>query len=340
MAEPDNHERDARTETRPRADASAIVYAQLAAGMIVFGSATPVSKLVTQDTPVFIGSALRAAIGALVFLPFIWRHLGDIAKLSRRDWIYVFGIAVFGMFGFTAFLLIGMKMIPGVLGAIVMATTPAVTAGAAILFIGENVTWRKIAAIALAVAGVLVLHLGGDGGGMEAHGPASAKAASDGITAFIQGLGSSAILGSALVFGAVCCEAAYTLLGRAVSQDTDPKLVAFLGAALSLPLFAPLAFVQWPSFAPADVGWQGWSAILWYGAGTLALGTWLWYQGITKAQGSVAAGFMGLMPVSALVLSYILLGESPRVMHLIGFAVVFAGVLLISREHALAAREG
>ncbi|MCK5746861.1 MAG: EamA family transporter, partial [Oricola sp.] len=38
-------------------------------------------------------------------------------------------------------------------------------------------------------------------------------------------------------------------------------------------------------------------------------------------------------PVSALVLSYILLGEAFRWMHLLGFSVVFASVLLISREH-------
>jgi drug/metabolite transporter (DMT)-like permease len=43
---------------------------------------------------------------------------------------------------------------------------------------------------------------------------------------------------------------------------------------------------------------------------------------------------MSVMPVSALVLSYGLLGEGFRWIHLAGFAVVFAGVLLISWEHA------
>ena len=40
------------------------------------------------------------------------------------------------------------------------------------------------------------------------------------------------------------------------------------------------------------------------------------------------------MPVSALVLSYVLLGEPFAWMHLLGFGVVFAGVLLMSWEHA------
>lgn len=304
--------------------------------MILFGSATPVSKLVTAAMPVFVGSLLRVAIGAIALLPFVWGRRGDIARLSARDWLFVAGIAVFGMFGFTAFMLIGMKMISGVTGAIVMATAPAVTAGAAIVLIGEKATWRKIVAIALAVAGVTILQLSAGSGGETAAG---APAANDWLTGLLQGLGSSPVLGAAFVFGAVCCEAAYTLLGRAVSQNADPSLVAFLGAVLSLPLFLPLAWVQWASFAPAEIGWAAWAAVAWYGAGTLALGTWFWYHGIARAEGSIAAGFMGLMPVSALVLSYVLLGESFQPMHLAGFGVVFAGVLLISWEHARMARE-
>jgi drug/metabolite transporter (DMT)-like permease len=238
---------------------------------------------------------------------------------ARRDWLLIGMIALFGMFGFSALMLYGMRMIPGVAGAVVMSTTPAVTAAGAMLFLGDRPSWRKILAIALAVAGVLVLHLG-RGGGEDA--------------------GGNLVLGSALVFGAVCCEAAYTLLGKKMSERADPILVAFLAAALSVPLFIPFAIWQWPDFAVDSVDWRGWMAVVWYGAGTLALGSWLWYSGLAKAEGVVAAAFMGVMPASALVLSYVLLGEAFRWIHLAGFAVVFAGVLLISWEHARMSRGG
>ena len=45
------------------------------------------------------------------------------------------------------------------------------------------------------------------------------------------------------------------------------------------------------------------------------------------------------MPASALVLSYILLDEDFHWIHLIGFATVFSGVLLISWEHGRMAKE-
>lgn len=296
-----------------------ITYAQLGFGMAVFGSATPVSKIVTQAMPVFIGSGLRVALGALVLAPFAARHLHQLRDFTRRDWLLVSLIALFGMFGFSALMLYGMKLVSGVTGAVVMSTTPAVTAAASMLFLKDRPTWRKLAAIALAVAGVLLLQLGQDGGGKQG--------------------GENAWLGAALVFGAVCCEAAYTLLGKVASERIDPILVAFLAAAISVPLFLPVAIWQWPGFDAAAIDARAWAAVAWYGAGTLALGSWLWYAGVAKAEGAVAAGFMGVMPASALVLSYILLGEEFRWLHLAGFGIVFAGVLLISWEHARMSRQ-
>ena len=66
----------------------------------------------------------------------------------------------------------------------------------------------------------------------------------------------------------------------------------------------------------------------------MALGSVVWYRGVSEARGGTAAGFMGVMPVSALLLSYALLGDPFRWSHAAGFAAVFAGVLLISRAHA------
>ena len=281
--------------------------------MILFGSATPVSKIVTDAMPVFVGSLLRVALGALALAPFALPRLEKLKNASRGDVAAMAAIALFGMVGFSAFMLYGMRMISGVGGAVVMAMTPAVTAAAAIVFFGEKATKIKLAALALAVGGVLILHVTGSAGG--------------------SGEGGKALLGMAMIFAAVCCEAAYTLLGRKVSADISPVLVAFVAAASSIPLFALAAAFQWSGFDPGAIEAREWAAVAWYGAGTLALGTTLWYAGLAKTQGSVAAVFMGLMPVSALVLSYLLLGEAFRWVHLPGFGVVFASVLLISREH-------
>lgn len=290
------------------------VGARLALGMIVFGSATPVSKIVTGALPPFVASLARVALGAAVLLPFALGRREDVRHMGRGDWLRAGAIALVGMFGFTAFLLYGMRSVSGVAGAVVMSTTPAVTALGAVLFLGERPSWRKLAAVALAVAGVLVLQLGGGTGGE----------------------GGGSWVGVLLVFGAVLCEACYTLLGKRASRDVDPLVLAFLAAAMSVPLFVPFALWQASQVELGSVGTRAWVALGWYGAGTLAIGSWLWYSGVARAQGATAAAFMGLMPASALVLSYALLGEPFRWIHPVGFATVFAGVLLVSWEHARA----
>jgi drug/metabolite transporter (DMT)-like permease len=286
----------------------------LAFGMIAFGSATPVSKLVGNAMPVFVAGFLRVVLGAGLLGLAAWPKRGDLKRLSRTDWWLVSAIAVFGMFGFSVLMLYGMRSAPGAVGATVMSMTPAVTALAAILFLRERPTWRAVAALALALVGAVILQLG--------HGLQGG------------GAGGAVLLGAVLIFGAVCCESAYTLLGQRLSKDVDPVLVAALAAALSLPLFALGAFAQWSAFKPSHIDPEGWIALAWYGAGTLALGSWLWYRGIAKVSGVTAAAFMGLMPLSALGLSYVLLGEPFRRIHLAGFATVFAGVLLMGWEHA------
>lgn len=112
---------------------SALTYLQLLLGMALFGSATPLSKLVTQAFPVFIAGGFRVLLAFLMLLPFI--RLSNFTKYQGRDRWLLFGIALLGVLGFTALMLYGMKLVSGVTGSIVMSTTPAVTAALSILFL-------------------------------------------------------------------------------------------------------------------------------------------------------------------------------------------------------------
>jgi drug/metabolite transporter (DMT)-like permease len=280
--------------------------------MTLFGSATPVAKLVANDFPPFTGAGLRVAIGILILAPFLLARGLKAARPRAQNWLLFGLIALFGMFGFSVLMLFGMSFVSGVAGSIVMSVTPAVTALAAFLFLREPLGVRKATAIALAVGGVVVLQLQG----------AAADTASAG----------NLFLGSMLIFAAVCCEAAYTLLGKLATERASPLKIAFWAGLLSLPLFLGCSISEWQEVDWTDISWKAWASVLWWGAGTMGLGSLLWYAGVSKTEGSTAAGFMGLMPVSALLLSYLLLGEPFRVVHLIGFAIVFAGVVLIIRD--------
>lgn len=295
----------------------ALVY--LMAGMILFGSATPVSRLIGQEVSTFTASATRVLLGALVLLPVAWGRLGGVRAIRARQWLDLVLITAFGMVGFTALLVEGMARIPGVAGSVVMALVPVVTALGARFFFGSSFNRTKIAAIVLATLGVAALQVFRG--------------------SFMEGSTQDFLVGVALVFGAVCCEAAYTLVGKRATEDLDPVLVTFLATLLAVPVFVLLSVATAsPIDEIAAIDARTSLAILWWGAGTLALGSVFWYRGVARAEAGSAPAFMGLMPVSALVLSYALLGESFRWPHLVGFGLVFAAVLLMSREHRRHAR--
>lgn len=297
--------------------ASARTYLLLGLGMAMFGSGTPISREVTGAFPVFFASFARMVLAAAVLIALMllarrestgWERV--VPRIDRFDWARIVGIALAGMFLFSIFMLYGMKEVSGAIGGIVMATTPAVTAVGAILFLGDRLDrWTSIA-VGAAVAGVLAVNLGG----VEA------------------GSSGNVLLGSLLVFGAVCGEASYTLLGKRVSADLEPITIAALAALLASMLFAPLAALQlgdveWGAIAATD-----WAALGWWGLGTMAVGSVLWYSGVSRAPGTTASAFMGVMPVSALILSYLLLGEAFRWIHLVGMVAVLVGIAAVTQS--------
>jgi len=278
-------------------------------GMAFFGSATPVSKLVTEAFPVWIAGALRVLLAFLLLWPFV--KMKDLKLFKGRDLWILIGIGAIGVVGFTVFLLMGMKRVSGVMGSIIMSATPAITAGLSVIFFKDNFGWRKGLAISFAVAGILFMHLGGGANSSE----------------------ESSLLGVALVVLAILCEAGYTLFGKALSKDFKVTDIAAFSALVGFAGFLPGAAVQYDPQMIAELSAADWWAVAWYGLGTMGAGSVLWYKGVQQVEGSTAAAFMGVMPVSALVLSYWLLGESFAWIHLGGFALVFAGVVLIIRAH-------
>lgn len=301
-----------------KSSASPATIVQLLAGMALFGSATPLSKIIGADFSVFTASCLRMVIASLVLAPFVWLLTDRYGAAKRSDIWVILGISGVGMVGFTATMLFGMQMTTGVIGSTIMSASPAVTAAAAVVFFGSAMSWRKVGALALALIGVAVINLfrsGGDGGDAQ-------------------------LLGAALVGVAVCFEAAYTLLSRKLS-DGITSLEATLAASLiAIPLFVvlALAFDARPfDFSGANAFSTG--ALLFWGAATGGLAPVLWYNGVREAPGALTAGAMAVMPLSALTLSYLLLGEPFRWLHLAGFGLVFAGLILMIVEHAKGAHK-
>jgi len=295
------------------ASASPATIGQLLAGMGLFGTATPLSKIIGEAFSVFTASCLRMAIASVVLAPFVWFATARFKHAQRSDIGVILAISAFGMVGFTATMLFGMRLTTGVIGSTIMSASPAITAAAAVVFLGAAMNARKAGALALALAGVVTINVwrGGNGGG------------------------DAMLLGAALVAAAVCMEAAYTLLSRKLSDGITSLETTLAASLAAIPLFVALAFAfDDRPFALGGGDAFTLGALLFWGAMTGGLAPVLWYNGVRQAPGALTAGAMAVMPLTALVTSYLLLGEAFRWVHVAGFGLVFIGLVLMIIEHA------
>jgi drug/metabolite transporter (DMT)-like permease len=69
--------------------------------------------------------------------------------------------------------------------------------------------------------------------------------------------------------------------------------------------------------------------VVYYGLGTVGAYI-LWYQGVSKVPASTAGVFTGVQPVSAVVLSIILLKEPMVWSYWVGIASVLSAIVLMS----------
>src|SRR5207245_396257 len=80
-----------------------------------------------------------------------------------------------------------------------------------------------------------------------------------------------------------------------------------------------------------------WVALAYYGLVVTVLAFVLWARGLAVVPASTAAVFTAVLPLSAVLLSYAILGEAFAWSHVLGAACVIGGIVLLAREPAGAA---
>jgi drug/metabolite transporter (DMT)-like permease len=287
-------------------------YVCLSGAMVLVGSAVVVGKVITQAFPLFLASALRFALAAGVLTPYVMLSGGGFGKLTRRDWLLLSGMAFCGQVVFTLFLLWGLRMTSALDAGLITSTTPAAMAIMALLILGERLRAKSALGVALAVAAMAVVNLM-----TQAQGAAAEE-------------GGQPWLGNLLVAGAVVGEAVFLLVRKRLSKGIPNLTVAAALCILGLAMSLPMGLWEARDFAFGAVTMGGWLSIVYFGLLFTVLAYFLWFRGVSMVSGGTAGVFTAVMPVSALGLSHIFLGESLTWPHLAAGAMVVAAIVLIS----------
>ena len=218
-----------------------------------------------------------------------------------------------GIFAYNIFFFRGLETVPAGQAAAVIAMNPAAIALLSMILFGERGGGVRLLGIAISLIGALIVISNGQ--------PLS----------LLQGeLGAGRLDIVMCVFSWV----AYSLIGKRVLDGLSP-LVSVTYAST-----AGMLMLAWPVWTNGTAShWLGygvldWSSLFYLGLGGTVIGFVWYYRGIQRIGAMRASVFINFVPVSAILLGHLLLGEAIGWPLALGAMLVITGVYLTNRPQS------
>lgn len=292
--------------------ALAPVYAKLVAVAAIWGGTFIAARVVATVMSAPAASLWRYVVASVALLAYVIVRERGLPRLVGRQWIAMALLGATGVMLYNLFFMAGLEKIPASRGSLIVALNPAVTLLAGALLLGEPLTRIRVLGIAVALAGVVLVL--GHGNPMD----------------LFRG---HAGLGELQIFGAVVSWSAYTLIGKRVLAGVSPLVATTYAALLGTAMLAVVTALAGDLALPPAVP-RVWLAFVFLGVfGTGVAFVWF-YDGVRLLGPARTAVFVNLVPVFAITLGVLLLGESVDASMIAGGLIVVAGVWLLNRPVA------
>lgn len=244
---------------------------------------------------------------------FVWVGFSasrNMPPLSRRDWLVVTVLGLFGYYGASILDFLGLQYISAGLERLILFTYPTLTLLFGVVIYRKSITPRQWVALALCYAGI-----------------AAAFAHDLEISADV----AAVWLGAAFVFGSSVSYAIY-LTG---SGGMIARLGAARFTALAMLVSTAAIFGQFAATRPLAALIQPWPVYAYaIGMGVLSTVVPVFAQSAAiRRIGSGEAALIGMVgPLLTIVFAWLLLDEGFSVPQMVGTALVIAGVAIVSRR--------
>lgn len=282
-------------------------FACLIAAMSMTGVNVALGKLIVAEVPLYLVLALRFGIAAVALACLSRSEEGPaMVAFSRQQWGTVLVLAGIGTVLFNVLLLEGTTRTAAGDAGIITATIPATVALFGFAFRGQRLSLMQCAAVAAAVAGIAVMQAGTT----HRTGPTSSG------------------LGNMLVGCAVICEAVFVMQSGRISGMVKPVRLSLAVTLASFALILPLAVPEFAAFDATALPVQTWLYIIWYAITSSVLNPILWFRGAAHVETWMAGLATAAIPVAALAVSSVLLGEPLEAYRLAGALLVIAAIVL------------
>lgn len=284
-----------------------LTYILLVLTAVFWGGSFVLTKEIFLSAPSITPSiivTLRLVVASIVFVPFLliakkWQ------KIERRDIKYFFLLAFLEPFTYFICENNGIKLVPGGISSIIIATIPVFVPFGLYFAYHEKLYKINVIGVLLSLIGIVVMISG------------------DGMTTDIS------MKGILLLFGAVVIAVLYTIVLMKVVKHYHPFTITVHLNLIGLVYFVPtLLIFDFQNFMDVTFTTRIFGMIACLGIVCSTLSYVFFNYGIVKVGASRASVFNNSIPVFTLIFAAMLGQESITITKVLGMAVAISGVVI------------
>lgn len=273
------------------------------AGRIVAGAIEPYSA-----------AFLRFLIAVVFLVFFTLRIEGRLPLIKKNQILPILLLGASGIFIYNVYFFKGLELIEAGRAAVIIANNPIVISLLSVCFFKEKLTPLAIIGVLLSVLGALIVITKGSP---------------------LEALNEKIGRGELYIFVCVLSWAAFSLIGKTILKGLSPLAAitysTLVGTAL---LFIP-ACINGLLHNIRHYSLEAWLGVFYLGFFGTVIGFVWYYDGIRTIGPTKASLFINFVPVSAVILAFIILGEPLTTSLLTGTIFVSFGVYLTHMNFSL-----
>ena len=272
------------------------------------------ARHVAGHVPPMTLSCVRWIGAFFMLLPFAWPYLARDWPVLRAHLPLVIGLSATGFAVNNALAYWALQYTEALNGLLLQSSGPLFVALWALILFGVRLTWAQLAGIALSLLGVLTIILRGDLWALA---------------------GIRFNIGDIMFAGALHSFGLYSALMTRRPVMHQLSLISFT-MAIGAILLLPLSIWEYANGITLKFDLITVVTLIYVVVFASALAYLFFNRGVALIGPNRAAPFLHLVPVFGSAMAILLLGEEPRLFHLVGYVLVLAGVVIASRKASAA----
>jgi drug/metabolite transporter (DMT)-like permease len=283
------------------------VIVALAVAVLLWGTSYALVKTISAEVPPITIALLRTVISLPLLIPLAF-YKGNGAAALRSNWKALLALGISGVAAYQVLQNIGITMTSTSEAGVLLNSDPIFIAILSAAFLKEKIGRYKAIGIAVAFVGVSVIVL------------------RSGVSV---GAGAISIAGDIFAILAALSWAIYSVHGKRVLEKGNTYDVTAFASLMGAIVLAPLTLGVEGVALPSDL--TTWLILVFLGLGASGTAYLMWYVAVKGSNASDAGVALFFVPLIAVTVGILFMGEELSLLFGVGTALVLIGVTIAER---------